>query len=78
MVQKIPEIFEYSLSPSGEELTKVIEAIGIWGHRWVETEPSLENVDPKLLMWDMRRNFNGEPLPPRRITVQFIYPELRD
>ena len=76
LVQKNPEIFEYRLTPSGEELAPVIEAIGVWGHRWVETEPCLENLDPQLLMWDMRRNLNVEPLPPRRITIQFIYPEL--
>ena len=27
-------------------------------------------------MWDMRRNLNPQPLPPRRCTIQFQYPEL--
>jgi DNA-binding Lrp family transcriptional regulator len=76
LVQKRPEIFEYRLTKAGDELRPVVEVIGIWGHRWIETNPSLENLDPKLLMWDMRRNLNVEPLPPRRITIQFIYPEL--
>lgn len=76
LVQKIPEIFEYRLTKAGDEIRHVVEAIGVWGHRWVETSPTLENLDPKLLMWDMRRNLNVEPLPPRRVTVQFIYPEL--
>ena len=76
LVQKRPEIFEYRLTKAGEELKSVVEAIGNWGHRWVESDPSLENLDPSLLMWDMRRNLNVEPLPPHRVTVQFIYPEL--
>ena len=76
LVQKRPEIFEYRLTKAGDELRPVVEVIGNWGHRWIETNPSLENLDPKLLMWDMRRNLNVEPLPPRRITIQFIYPEL--
>lgn len=76
LVQKRPEIFEYRLTESGEELGPVIGAIGIWGHRWVESDPSLENLDPGLLMWDMRRGLNVVPLPPRRIVIQFIYPEL--
>lgn len=76
LVQKFPEIFEYRLTKAGDEIRHVVEAIGVWGHRWVETNPSLENLDPKLLMWDMRRNLNVEPLPPRRVTIQFIYPEL--
>ena len=76
LVQKRPEIFEYRLTTAGEELKPVVEAIGIWGHRWVESEPSLENLDPSLLMWDMRRNLEVKPLPARRITIHIIFPEL--
>lgn len=78
LIQKKPEVFEYRLTPAGLELGTVVEAIGIWGHRWVETDPSLENLDPGLLMWDMRRGLNVTPLPPRRIIIQFIYPELTE
>ncbi len=76
LMQKRPEIFDYRLTKSGEELLPVVEAIGIWGHRWVESDPSLENLDVSLLMWDMRRNLNVEPLPSRRITIHITYPEL--
>lgn len=71
-----PGISEYRLTESGRELTPVIEAFGIWGQRWVETEPSLQNLDVGLLMWDMRRNLNPEPMPRRRSVIQFRYPEL--
>ena len=27
-------------------------------------------------MWDMRRNLNPNPLPKRRVVVEFLYPEL--
>jgi len=71
-----PGIFEYRLTEAGRELTPVIDAFGIWGQRWVETEPSLQNLDVGLLMWDMRRNLNPEPMPRRRSVIQFLYPEL--
>lgn len=71
-----PGIFEYRLTEAGRELTPVIEAFGIWGQRWVETEPTLQNLDVGLLMWDMRRNLNPEPMPKRRSVIQFLYPEL--
>jgi len=71
-----PGIFEYRLTEAGGELTPVIEAFGIWGQRWVETEPTLQNLDVGLLMWDMRRNLNPEPMPKRRSVIQFLYPEL--
>jgi hypothetical protein len=28
-------------------------------------------------MWDMRRNLDPAPMPARRCTIQFLYPELR-
>jgi len=71
-----PGIFEYLLTEAGRELTSVIDAFGIWGQRWVETEPTLQNLDVGLLMWDMRRNLNPEPMPRRRSVIQFLYPEL--
>jgi DNA-binding HxlR family transcriptional regulator len=67
---------EYRLSAAGEELRPVIMGLGSWGQRWVESRLSLKNLDPSLLMWDMRRNLNPEPLPPKRCTIQFQYPEL--
>ncbi|MEQ1524300.1 MAG: transcriptional regulator, partial [Aestuariivirga sp.] len=42
----------------------------------VETSLSLKNLDPSLLMWDMRRNIDPTPIPKRRCVIQFLYPEL--
>ncbi|NHQ73687.1 helix-turn-helix transcriptional regulator [Roseovarius gahaiensis] len=71
-----PEIEAYRLTQAGCDIQPVIEAIGMWGQKWVETEPSLENLDPELLMWDMRRNLDTDPVPDRRVVIAFIYPEL--
>jgi DNA-binding HxlR family transcriptional regulator len=69
-------IHEYRLTPAGKDLLPVIEAMGVWGQKWVESQLSLKNLDPSLLMWDMRRNLDPDPLPNRRTVVQFRYPEL--
>ena len=69
-------IYEYHLTDAGRELRSVVEAMGLWGQKWVESSLSLKNLDPSLLMWDMRRNLNPTPLPARRTVVQFLYPEL--
>jgi DNA-binding HxlR family transcriptional regulator len=71
-----PGLREYHLTRSGRELQPIVEAFGIWGQRWVQSELSLENLDPALLMWDMRRSINPTPMPKRRSTIQFLYPEL--
>lgn len=67
---------EYKLTQAGEELREVVLSLGFWGQRWVESSVSLKNLDPSLLMWDMRRNLKPDPLPPRRCTISFQYPEL--
>ena len=71
-----PEVFEYQLTQSGEELRPVVMAVGNWGARWVRSELSLENLDPNLLMWDMRRCLKTDPMPPRKSTIQFSYSDL--
>jgi DNA-binding HxlR family transcriptional regulator len=70
-----PGVVEYHLTGAGKELKTVVESIGIWGQHWVEAQLSLENLDPSLLMWDMRRNLDPTPMPDRRCVIQFIYPD---
>jgi DNA-binding HxlR family transcriptional regulator len=71
-----PDVFEYHLTKAGHDLKPVVFAMGIWGQRWIESSTSLENLDPSLLMWDMRRNLDPTPLPKHRVVVQFLYDEL--
>jgi DNA-binding HxlR family transcriptional regulator len=71
--EREPGVHEYHLTEAGAELRPIIEAIGVWGHRWVTTEATLKNLDANLLMWDIRRNINTSPMPPRRNTIQFIF-----
>nr|WP_202402906.1 helix-turn-helix domain-containing protein [Shinella kummerowiae] len=67
---------EYRLSEAGEELRPLIMGLGTWAQRWMESRITLKNLDPSLLMWDMRRSLNLKLLPARRCTIQFLYSEL--
>lgn len=67
---------EYRLTPAGQELQPIIFSMGFWGQRWVSSQNTLKNLDPSLLMWDMRRNLNMTPTPDRQCTIQFLYPDL--
>ena len=69
-------VVEYKLTQAGEELRDTIMSLGVWGQRWVKSSLSLKNLDPSLLMWDMRRNLVPSSLPKRKMTVHFEYPEL--
>lgn len=71
-----PGVFDYRLTAAGHELKPIVLGMGVWGQRWLETQSSLKNLDPSLLMWDMRRNLNPTPMPDKRCVVQFVYPEL--
>jgi DNA-binding HxlR family transcriptional regulator len=71
-----PGIVEYKLTEAGEELRDIVMSLGVWGQRWVESSLSLKNLDPSLLMWDMRRGLAPTPFPPRRCTINFLYPDV--
>ncbi len=70
------EAQEYFLTPAGEELRPIIEGLGAWGQRWVTHELDERDLDPSLLMWDLRRNLRGDQLPDRRTVVRFDFPRL--
>ena len=51
MKKKIPgqKGYEYFLTPSGQELLPVLEAVGVWGMRWAREGPAHQNrgINPK-------------------------------
>jgi len=68
---------EYRLTAAGEDLRDVVMSMGAWGQRWIESTLSLKNLDPSLLMWDMRRNLTPLPFPDHRCTIHFDYADLK-
>lgn len=72
---KEPGVYEYHLTAAGRDLESVVMGFGAWGQRWIKSELSLEQLDAQLLMWDMRRNLNPDPMPERRSVIHFQYPE---
>ncbi len=67
---------EYRLTPAGEDLRPLVLGIGFWGQKWIKSELSLRNLDPSLLMWDMRRNLRPASIVPGRVTIQFRYHDV--
>jgi DNA-binding HxlR family transcriptional regulator len=60
----------YSLTSCGNELAAVVESLGAWGVRWIG-ELGDEDLDPHLLMWDIRRTIPIDTWPRDRTTVAF-------
>ena len=77
------------LTPAGWELQPLVEAMGVWGQRWVRSSYGPDELDPSFLMWDIRRMvrpgglYDGECViefriraaPPRRSTYWMVVDE---
>ena len=71
-----PDNYEYSLTDAGRAVEPIVDTMGDWGHRLVTTQATMAHLDVKLLMWNMRRKINPDPMPQRRSTIQIIYRDL--
>jgi DNA-binding HxlR family transcriptional regulator len=58
----------YALTECGRELAGVVDALGVWGVRWIG-ELGDDDLDPHLLMWDMQHKIPASRWPPGRTTV---------
>lgn len=65
----------YRLTAAGEELGPVVDALGVWGTRWIP-ELADRDLDPKLLLWDMHRNVDHGRVPPGRTVVRFDFSDV--
>ncbi|WP_141015047.1 winged helix-turn-helix transcriptional regulator [Nocardioides sambongensis] len=65
----------YTLTPAGEELRPVIEALQVWGARWVGSL-GVEDLDPHLLLWDIQRTMPMERWPSGRTVVAVRFPDV--
>ena len=63
----------YTLTKAGEELKPILLSLGEWGHRWVRSDLSKDDLDPSLLMWDIHRTMNTESFPAGRTVLMFEF-----
>ena len=56
--------FEYHLTRAGRGLFPIVEQMGLWAQHWLRHDlVDTANLDPDLLMWDIRRNVVGKAAP---------------
>jgi DNA-binding HxlR family transcriptional regulator len=68
--------WEYEPTNAGKELQPVVEMLGVWGQRWVRSQLTANELDPGLLMWDIKRRVDPRQFPSRRIVVQFEFSDV--
>jgi DNA-binding HxlR family transcriptional regulator len=66
----------YQLTEAGEELAGLVEGLGVWGQRWMTREFSRGELDPDVLIWDMRRRVNLKELPTKPIVARVEFGDL--
>lgn len=67
--------YTYHLTEAGEALRPIIESLGVWGHPFVRSNFDHQDLDPGLLLWDVRRCIQIDHLPPGRVVVRFEFPD---
>ncbi len=53
-----------------------MDALAVWGVRWIG-ELGDQDLDPKLLLWDMRRNITLDAIPDTRTVILFVFPDVQ-
>jgi DNA-binding HxlR family transcriptional regulator len=66
----------YQLTESGRELEPVVLGLGNWGQRWTQGKIDKHDLDPVLMMWDLRRGLDPARLPEEATTVMFWYRDV--
>jgi DNA-binding HxlR family transcriptional regulator len=67
----------YYLTEAAEALGPIINNIGLWGLKYMRTTFAEKNLDPSLLMWDMRRWIRPQHLPKGRVVIRIDLVDAR-
>lgn len=72
----VGKVWEYGLTPAGEDLRPIIMALGHWGAR-IGSRLRKDELDASLLMWDVRRFVRVAEFPRRPVVVHFRFRDAR-
>jgi len=80
MKKKIPgqKGYEYFLTPSGQELFPVLEAVGAWGMRWAREGMPEGDLDVELLMLYLERSVDVDKLIGTETVIRFQFTDLEN
>jgi DNA-binding HxlR family transcriptional regulator len=64
---------DYRLTPAGDALRGIIEALGAWGMAHGQKRIERTDLDPALLIWGLKRRIDVSGLPDRQIVLRFEF-----
>jgi DNA-binding HxlR family transcriptional regulator len=63
----------YRLTAAGEEFRQMIELVSLWGQRWAQGLIGPDDLDPKMLLWGMRRQVCPAEIPAEGFVIRFDF-----
>ncbi len=61
----------YSLTPTGQGLEPVCDALSLWGARWIEVTPA--RSDRGALLWAICKSMDPKQLPDDRVVARVVF-----
>src|SRR5215468_245909 len=63
----------YRLTPAGEDFRSIVELMSVWGQRWSQGLIGPDDLDPKMLLWGMRRQINPAVVPAQGFIIRLDF-----
>ena len=63
----------YRLTPAGEDFRPIVELMSVWGQRWGQGLIGPDDLDPKLLVWGVRRQIDPAEIPAQGFVMRFDF-----
>jgi DNA-binding HxlR family transcriptional regulator len=70
--------WEYHLTDCGRSLKPVVDAVGLWGYRWLRSEIAAEDLDIDLLMLDISRRLRVDRIRGEQAVIEFEFTDVSD
>jgi hypothetical protein len=61
------------LTPAGEDFRPIVELMSVWGQRWAQGLIGPDDLDPKMLLWGMRRQICQAEIPTAGFMIRFDF-----
>ena len=63
----------YRLTPAGEDFRPLVELMSVWGQRWGQGLIGPDDLDPKMLVWGIRRQIDPAEIPTQGFVLRFDF-----
>jgi len=63
----------YRLTRAGEDFQPIVELMSVWGQRWAQGRIGPDDLDPRMLLWGIRRQICPAEIPAQGFVIRFDF-----